>query len=67
MTQAHRLIKHPDKPLPGIEVYDMCERDSAYHLAHDFDMPEYAETQPSELELLEIKPSRMSRTKRSWK
>lgn len=57
----HRLIKRPDY-FPGLEVVEHTERDSGYLLADEFGRPDFADTeptQPAELELLEIKPSRL--------
>jgi hypothetical protein len=61
-----RVIKRPD-PQP-IEMKELGPEDSAFYLARDFGMTDFADTQPSEpLEwvLEEIKPSRIDRNKRS--
>lgn len=47
----HRLIKQPDRPLPGVEVEELTERDSGFALLEDFgiETPQEPET-PLELE-----------------
>lgn len=47
----HRLIKQPDRPLPGVEVEELTERDSGFALLEDFGIqtPQEPET-PLELE-----------------
>ncbi|WP_374520330.1 hypothetical protein [Hydrogenophaga sp.] len=47
----HRLIKRPDRPLPGVEVEELTERDSGFALLEDFGIqtPQEPET-PLELE-----------------
>jgi hypothetical protein len=63
-----RVIKRPD-PQP-FEMKELGPEDSAFYLARDFGMTEFADTQPSEpLEwaLEETKPSRLSRNHKSWR
>ena len=65
---TNRVIKRPDY-FPGLEVVEHTERDSGYLLADEFGRPDFADTEPTipaELELLEIKPSRLERIKKSW-
>lgn len=47
----HRLIKRPDRPLPGVEVEELTERDSGFALLEDFGIqtPQEPDT-PLELE-----------------
>ena len=47
----HRLIKQPDRPLPGVEVEELTERDSGFALLENFgiETPQEPET-PLELE-----------------
>lgn len=50
----HRLIKRPDRPLPGVEVEELTERDSGFALLENFGIqtPQEPET-PLELEPIE--------------
>ena len=63
-----RVIKRPD--YQPVQVTEHDQKSGEWLLGRYFDMPEFADTQPSEpLEwaLEEIKPSRVSRSKRSWR
>lgn len=59
----HRLIKQPDRPLPGVEVEELTERDSGFALLEDFgiETPQEPET-PLELEPID-KPGFSARAK----
>lgn len=47
----HRLIKRPDRPLPGVEVEELTERDSGFALLEDFGIETTQEPEtPLELE-----------------
>lgn len=47
----HRLIKQPDRPLPGVEVEELTERDSGFALLEDFGIQTTQEPEtPLELE-----------------
>jgi hypothetical protein len=47
----HRLIKQPDRPLPGVEVEELTERDSGFALLEDFGIETTQEPEtPLELE-----------------
>jgi len=50
----NRLIKRPDRPLPGVEVEELTERDSGFALLENFgiETPQEPET-PLELEPIE--------------
>ena len=50
----HRLIKQPDRPMPGVEVEELTERDSGFALLENFgiETPQEPET-PLELEPIE--------------
>lgn len=47
----NRLIKQPDRPIPGVEVEELTERDSGFALLENFgiETPQEPET-PLELE-----------------
>lgn len=63
-----RVIKAREQQEAPIEIRHLSERDSQFSLAHDFGMTEWADTDMGDLELEEIKPSRLERRiHRSWK
>jgi hypothetical protein len=62
-----RVIKAREHQTADIEIRHLDERDSAFALFNDFGMTDFAPTQWDELDLMEVKPSRIDRTKRSWR
>lgn len=48
----HRLIKRPDRPLPGVEVEELTERDSGFALLENFGIETPQEPEPN----LELEP-----------
>lgn len=61
MTQ-YRIIKHPDRPLPGVEVIEHTERDSGFLLSSEFGRPDFAETVPTEPAPLTLEPKQTSKS-----
>ena len=47
-----RLIKRPDRPLPGVEVEELTERDSGFALLEDFGIQTLQEPETT----LELEP-----------
>lgn len=70
-----RIIKRPDRNAP-IEVRELDEKDSTFHLARDFGRADFADTEPTQPAPLELQPIeerdshhrawRASRTVTNW-
>lgn len=72
---SSRIIKRPDRNAP-IEVRELDEKDSTFHLARDFGRTDFADTEPTQPAPLELQPIeerdshhrawRASRTVTNW-
>lgn len=70
-----RIIKRPDRHAP-VEVRELNEKDSTFHLARDFGRADFADTEPTQPAPLELQPIeerdshhrawRASRTATNW-
>ena len=70
-----RIIKRPDRHAP-VEVRELDDKDSAFHLARDFGRTDFADTEPTQPAPLELQPIeerdshhrawRASRTVTNW-